>query len=98
VTRIITKLGKSVSVLLIILLIGAQTGALAHSYKHDPGSVQEATCASCATAGQLSSACLDSGFCSEICAFHSSLEADQHLPTDSIHSFAARQRGPPDLF
>ena len=82
---------------MLVLLVAAQTGALAHAYEHDPGTLQDTTCASCVTAGELTSACLDSGVVADIRALHSSLETDQQIPIESIATLSARQRGPPEF-
>jgi len=81
--------------MLLVFLVVAQTGALAHAYQHDPGTLQDTTCASCVSAGELTSACLDSGIAADISAFHSCLETDQQVPIESIATLSARQRGPP---
>lgn len=94
--RIGGKHWKITSTLLIVLLVGAHSGAIAHAYEHDPGSLQDTTCASCVTVGELSSACLDSGVAADIRVLNSRLEADQQLPVASISTLSARQRGPPN--
>jgi hypothetical protein len=94
--RVGGKHWKLTSTLLLVLLIAAQTGALAHADEHDPGTLQDTTCASCVSAGELTSACLDSGVAADIKAFHSGLETDQRIPIESIATLSARQRGPPD--
>ena len=93
--RVFGKSWRVASALLLVLQIGAQTGALAHAYEHDPGMLQDTTCASCMTATQLMSTCVDSGAIADIPRVHSRLEADQQLPSESIQTLTARQRGPP---
>ena len=93
--RVGRKHWRVTSALLVVLLMVAQTTAAAHAYAHDPGSLQETACATCVTAGELESACLDSGVVVDVRVFHSCLEAGQQLPVESIPTLSARQRGPP---
>lgn len=93
--RVFGKSWRVASALLLVLQIGAQTGAVAHAYEHDPGTLQDTTCASCTTASQLTSACVDSGAIANIPRFHSRLETDRQIPHESIQTLTVRQRGPP---
>lgn len=81
--------------LLGMLLLVAQSLAVAHAYQHDPGAAVDATCASCIIGGQLANGCADSaGDCAP------DLDAVSHevgKPTsfNTIAIPAAKQRGPP---
>lgn len=92
--------GKSwlvANVLLTLLLITAQTGALAHAYQHDPGFPQDTTCASCVTANQLLSACVDNCSIADIESYSSCLNVEQVFLSESTLALVVRQRGPPTL-
>jgi len=45
------------NLLLLVLLIGAQSGALTHAFKHQADTLQQQTCAICVTVSQLDSSC-----------------------------------------
>ena len=57
--RLPRKLGLVPNLMLAMLLLSAQFGSLAHAFEHDPGAPQAKYCSACATASQLSSACVD---------------------------------------
>jgi hypothetical protein len=57
--RLPRKSGLILNLLAAALLLSAQFGSLAHSFEHDPGAPQAKYCSVCATASQLSSACVD---------------------------------------
>jgi hypothetical protein len=57
--RLPRKLSLVPSLMLAVLLLSAQFGSLAHAFEHDPGAPQAKYCSACATASQLSSACVD---------------------------------------
>lgn len=94
--RVGGKHWKHASILLVVMLLGAHTGALAHAFQHDPGSLQDTTCASCAAASELANACIDNGIAPDIQVLHSCLAAIQQGPIESIATLSARQRGPPE--
>ena len=81
--------------LLTMLLIGAQSGALAHAFEHDSGTLQKQACAICVTVNQLDS----SGI---YVSANVSIEQPQYCQTmaqsatfESFHELVTRQRGPP---
>jgi len=86
---------KPLSVLLAIILIAAQTGALAHAYGHDPGGPQAQFCSICIAGHSFSSACVASAvqFAFERCTGGVSIDATP-VP-DTFHLPLARQRAPP---
>lgn len=90
-TRVATYL------VLALLLVVAQTIALAHAYQHEAGSPQQQICSSCVSASQLSSACIDSGETLEITASPAELIATAQTVPVSRHTLVTRQRGPPSL-
>jgi hypothetical protein len=57
--RLPRKSGLIPNLLLAVLLLSAQFGSLLHAFEHDPGAPQGQYCSACATANQLSSACVD---------------------------------------
>jgi len=83
------------NVFLVFLLLGAQAGALVHAFKHDPGKVQENTCASCTTASQLLAACIGNSMDTSIPRDSLCLSSVQVRLPDSTDSLVVRQRGPP---
>ena len=90
--------GKSwlpANLLLVILLTGAQSGALAHAFEHEAGTVQNQACAICVTVSQLDSSCVDTPVNpdSESCCSCQTIARTATI--ESLHGLAARQRGPP---
>lgn len=83
------------SSVLIVLLIAAQTAAVAHAYAHDPGALQDVACASCATASQLSAGCVDSGASHSLLPGNTRPDVQYCLPGESLRALTARQRSPP---
>jgi hypothetical protein len=84
------------NLLLVVLLIGAQSGALAHAFKHEAGTLQQQTCAICVAASQLDSSCVDTPANTDLVRCHS-CQAIEHVTTlESFHALVARQRGPPN--
>lgn len=80
---------------LLLALLLAQSGALAHTWQHEPGTLQGQACAACASASQLASACIDSA---RFADFRPALEGPlAHLASHhaSIEIMVARSRGPP---
>jgi len=93
--RIRGRLGFPSALLLALLLTGAQSGALAHVYGHDPGTLQKQSCTVCATASQLDSGCVDTGTDKQA-GQRSSPPFIVHIATfETIRAPLARQRGPP---
>lgn len=82
---------------LVLLLIGAQSGALAHAFKHDLNVLQKKACAICVTVSQLEASCVDVPADTAIERCHS-CQTNEHVTSlESLHALAARQRGPPKL-
>jgi|GEM_PF-1871644 len=93
--RLITRSFRGL--LLAGLLLGAQVGALAHAFEHDPGTAQLNACAACVTVAQLGSAA--TGTPAELDLVHQRVAAP-HAERWSLAPASrttARQRGPPDL-
>lgn len=83
------------NLLLVTLLIAAQSGALAHVFEHEAATPQNPTCAICVTVGQLHASAVDALVTMDVEAFQSCLaDADVAIP-QSLSSRTARQRGPP---
>jgi len=90
--------GKSrwlISVSLIALLIGVQTISIAHSYEHDPESVQGTACATCVSVNQLAAAAIDNGQTTAPRGFKSEFSNDRAIHTVIVDLCAPRERGPP---
>ena len=83
------------NLLLALLLFGAQSGALAHAFEHDPGSLQNPACAICVTVSQLDAGCVDIAVITTIAHQHSCDIVEQEPIFRSVHTLNARQRGPP---
>ena len=83
------------NLLLVVLLIGAQSGALAHAFRHQADTLQQQTCAICVTASQLDLSCVDTPAVNDLVRRYSYLAIPQLGALESIHALAARQRGPP---
>lgn len=86
---------RPISILLAAVLLIAQTGALAHTYEHDPGSPQEQVCSTCIAGQAVGSACVDSTPHFEIKANESAAGPQKLSTVVSIHTPLARQRAPP---
>lgn len=90
--------GKSwlpVNLLLVILLTGAQSGALAHAFEHDKGTLQNQACAICVTVSQLDSACIAALATADIEGCYPCQTIAHAASLRSLHTLAANQRGPP---
>jgi hypothetical protein len=83
------------NILLAVLLVTAQTAALAHAYQHEIGTPQNQACSTCLTAGQLASACVDNPQIVDTGLFKSPLHQQIASASCSINAIVARQRGPP---
>jgi hypothetical protein len=86
---------RPLSVLLAIIFFAAQTGALAHSYEHDPGSPQAQVCSTCIAGHSLSSACVASTAHIEFQHCNAGVIIEQTPVPNTIHLPLARQRAPP---
>ena len=89
------KCKKPLSVLLAIIFLAAQTGALAHAYEHDPGSPQAQVCSICIAGHSLSSACVASTVHIEFQHCITGVSIERPPLPDTIHLPHARQRAPP---
>jgi len=89
------KPGLLPNVVLALLLLGAQFGALAHAFEHDAGAQQDNVCSTCASASQLASACVDSHFPEELEPPPSGFVANLIPGSRSALALVARQCGPP---
>ena len=83
------------NLVLVLLLFGAQSGALAHAFEHDPGSLQNPACAICVTVSQLDSGCIDIAVVSTNAHPQSCEIVEQEQIFQSSQTLNARQRGPP---
>jgi hypothetical protein len=83
------------SVLLAIIFLAAQTGALAHAYEHVPGNPQAQVCSTCIAGHALSAACVASTAYIEIRRYNSGFSVERAPVPDTIHVPLARQRAPP---
>lgn len=93
--RFCGKTGLAPNLMLAVLLVIAQTSALAHAYEHDIGAPQNQTCTACVTANQLASACVDTMAITESPVFSSPLNHQSTRISLSVESLVVRQRGPP---
>lgn len=82
--------------LLLLLLTGAQSGALAHAFKHEAGTPQYQACAMCVTVSQLNASCVDSMVATDDENCHSCQPIDEAAILQSLQAPSARQRGPPN--
>jgi hypothetical protein len=83
------------NLLLVVLLTGAQSGALAHAFEHDAGTLQNQACAICVTVSQLDSSCIDTISTTDIEACHARHTLARAATLKSLHTLVANQRGPP---
>jgi hypothetical protein len=83
------------SVLLAIIFLAAQVGALAHAYDHEPGSPQAQACSTCIAGHSLSSACIASTAHIEFQQDNAGVIVKRALVPHTIHLPLARQRAPP---
>jgi len=89
------KANRPASAALAILLLIAQTGALAHAYEHEPGSPQDQVCSTCVAGQALGSACVDSPPHFETPGSSSNASAHQFAAFATVDVPLARQRAPP---
>ncbi|MCH8302777.1 MAG: hypothetical protein IH912_08490 [Proteobacteria bacterium] len=80
---------------LMLLLLAAQSGALAHAFAHDAGAPQNQACAICVTVSQLDSSCVNAPSNTDIEPCHSCQTIAHAATLESFHAPLARQRGPP---
>ncbi len=79
----------------MMLLIAAQTGAVAHEYTHDPGTSQDLSCFACITAANLLGGCVDTGAAIALELQFDAHSVEQFVQSRSADVLIARQRGPP---
>ncbi len=81
--------------LLVLLVAGAQSGALAHVFEHEPVTPLKQACAICATISQLDASSIDAlaDPIAPDCGSRRPLADSPSLETR--HAADARQRGPP---
>ncbi len=84
------------NLLLVVLLIAAQSDALAHTFKHQADTLQPQTCAICVTANQLDASCVDTPANTVLLRRHSCEAIAQVSALESFHALVVRQRGPPN--
>ncbi len=84
------------NLLLVLLLIGAQSGALAHAFEHDAGTPQRQACAICVTVSQLDASCVGAPANTDIEHCHACQAVERAATPESSHALVARQRGPPN--
>ncbi len=82
--------------LLVLLLLGAQSGALAHAFEHDAGTAQRQACAICVTVSQLDASCVDAPANTDIEHCHACPAIECAATLESFHALVTRQRGPPN--
>jgi hypothetical protein len=87
--------GPFPTLLLCALLIGAHFGAALHAFEHDIVAPQGKVCSTCVTAAQLGAACVDSHTPIVVEPLLAMPEFSCSADFQSVHSVAARQRGPP---
>ncbi len=88
---------RSLSVLLAIVFLAAQIGALAHAYEHDLGRPQAQVCSTCIAGHSLSSACVGSVAHIEFQQYNAGVSIERTPVPNTIHLPLARQRAPPTL-
>lgn len=93
--RLFGKSWRPANAVLIVVLLAAQTGAIAHAYEHEPEILQDATCISCVAVNQLGAACVDSGARNDFTPPVSDHYTVSHVSGESIRTLTCRQRGPP---
>lgn len=86
---------RRLSALLGLLLLVAQSLALAHAYQHDIASPVDNTCASCVIGGQLAHGCADTASDCAPGTVVASHEVRTRIAFDTVIIPAANQRGPP---
>lgn len=84
------------NLVLVLLLVGAQSGALAHAFKHDIGTPRQQSCAICLRLSQLDTSCVVTPADLAIENFQCSPAPEGKKAFESFHAPTARQRGPPD--
>ena len=93
--RLARESGLIPNLLLAILLISAQFGSLLHAFEHDPGAPQAKYCSACATASQLSSACIDVHSDQAIVPARTGFLVERRASLVSAAVILVHQRGPP---
>ncbi len=86
---------RPLSVLLAIIFLAAQIGALAHAYEHDLVRPQAQVCSTCIAGHSLSSACVGSIAHIEFEQYKAGVSIERMSVPNTIHLPLARQRAPP---
>lgn len=81
--------------LLLVLLGGAQSGALAHAFEHDAATPQQQACVICVTLGQLDTSCVATPTAIVVTDFRSCRPIARVVMLQTLRAPVARQRGPP---
>ena len=81
--------------LLLAMLVTAQSGALAHAFKHDAATPQNPTCATCVTVSQLGASCVDSPAVADLAIVHARPVEPGRVIAVSRCVPVPKQRGPP---
>lgn len=80
---------------LLLALLLAQAGSFGHAWQHDPGAPQGQACAACASATQLSSACVDGVQFPLVIPLLSAPITHREVRFEPVEPMAFRSRGPP---
>ena len=91
--RLIAK--RSCLLAVVLLLVAAQTTAVAHAYQHDPGKLQDRTCSACISADNLLSGCTDSGTSVDSKRLAADYRDASLVLLGTTTTITVRQRGPP---
>ena len=81
--------------LFALLLLTAHVATLAHAYGHDIEAPQAQTCAACATADQLASACVGNPAATDMQRICSLPSHRLVVESSTGRAIVVRQRGPP---
>ncbi len=86
---------RPLSVLLAIIFLAAQLGALAHAYEHELGRPQIQVCSTCIAGHSLSPACVGATAHIEFQQYNADVSIERTSVPNTIHLPLARQRAPP---
>jgi len=89
------KLGLLPALLLVVFLHTAQFASLLHAFEHEPDALSGTVCSTCATAGQLSTACVDTQGHDELAPSSCRIGFLLDSGYISAHAILVHQRGPP---
>jgi len=94
-SRSFARSGTVVSAVMFALLIGAQTVAITHAYKHEPGPIGDTVCATCVSINQLAAIAVDSTEPLPLRDFRPVLCSVTAVFKSAPVAVQPRQRGPP---